>query len=556
MHIIGSGLAAVILLLASRVPASHAQLIPQGGEFVVNTYTTSTQHFRTIGSSVAMDAAGNFVIVWSSRQDGSVYGVFGQRFDRDGNRLGGEFQVNTYTTQSQDGAKVASDAAGNFVVVWTSDGQDDGTGGYTLGNTGVFGQRFDAGGNRVGGEFQVNTYTTSEQGYPDIAMQPNGFVVVWETRYQHGDRLDVSGQRFDSAGQRTGPEFQINTYTTDFQHSAAVATDSAGNFLVVWTGKDDSGAGVFGRFHDSLGVAQGGEFQVNVYTTQYQNEPAVAWTGDGFVTAWSSFGQDGSGRSIQARLWDAAANPIGVDFQVNAYTTGSQTEPDVAADASGNYVVVWNDQLNDDEPTKTFARVFDPFLTPQGGDQLISPATTLVSSVAASGRSFVVAWDTFPDAVMARRYARRQNTSLIADVAIVRPGKLFKFVAHGSFPLPDAEDDPTQEGAVLGFAGTTGTQTYPLPTSCWTGLGPGNDGSKGYKCQDAVCKLVLVKPRVVKGVCRDDTGTFTVPDPGPLDIQLAIGDSTAYCARCGGTIKGNPDVVFKRTDCVFYSPCP
>lgn len=44
------------------------------------------------------------------------------------------FQVNTYTTNGQDGAAVASDAAGNFVVLWAS--PHDG------GNLGVFGQRF------------------------------------------------------------------------------------------------------------------------------------------------------------------------------------------------------------------------------------------------------------------------------------------------------------------------------------------------------------------------------------------------------------------------------
>ena len=53
-------------------------------------------------------------------------------------RLGGEFQVNTYTTSSQSGPSVAMDGAGNFVVVWQSSGQDGSSGG-------VFGQRFQFG---------------------------------------------------------------------------------------------------------------------------------------------------------------------------------------------------------------------------------------------------------------------------------------------------------------------------------------------------------------------------------------------------------------------------
>src|SRR5688572_9614018 len=60
--------------------------------------------------AVAMDADGDFVVVWTSglvtislevTQDGDEHGVFGQRFSRDGLRLGSEFQINTYTTGAQ-----------------------------------------------------------------------------------------------------------------------------------------------------------------------------------------------------------------------------------------------------------------------------------------------------------------------------------------------------------------------------------------------------------------------------------------------------------------------
>jgi hypothetical protein len=85
----------------------------EGPEFQVNTYTTNWQYFP----SVAMDDGGNFVVAWSShRQDGSSSGVFGQRFSADGTTVGGEFQVNTYTTSAQYNPQVASDSDGDFVV--------------------------------------------------------------------------------------------------------------------------------------------------------------------------------------------------------------------------------------------------------------------------------------------------------------------------------------------------------------------------------------------------------------------------------------------------------
>ena len=33
----------------------------------------------------------------------------------------------------------------------------------------------------------------------------------------------------------TGPEFQVNTYTTLWQKDPSVAMDDAGNFVVVWS---------------------------------------------------------------------------------------------------------------------------------------------------------------------------------------------------------------------------------------------------------------------------------------------------------------------------------
>lgn len=84
---------------------------------------------------MAADSSGNFVVAWDSLyQDGSHRGVFGKRFNAAGSPLGSEFQVNTFTTGDQIGPAVAAGAAGDFVVAWNSKYQDGST-------YGVFGQR-------------------------------------------------------------------------------------------------------------------------------------------------------------------------------------------------------------------------------------------------------------------------------------------------------------------------------------------------------------------------------------------------------------------------------
>ena len=51
-----------------------------------------------------MRPTGEFVVVWGSYfQDGSASGVYGQRYDSAGNPEGGEFPVNTHTTSDQSG---------------------------------------------------------------------------------------------------------------------------------------------------------------------------------------------------------------------------------------------------------------------------------------------------------------------------------------------------------------------------------------------------------------------------------------------------------------------
>ncbi len=260
----------------------------QGGEFQVNTYTSNIQRFP----AVASNDAGAFVVVWSSfPQDGSSYGVFGRRYDSAGAAQGGEFQVNIYTTSTQFHPAVAADAAGDFVVVWQSSTQDGSS-------DGVFGRRYDSAGAAQGGEFQVNTYTTNIQRYPRVATDAAGaFVVVWASYLQDGSFFGVFGRRYASAGVAQGGEFQVNTHTLDRQYYPAVAADAAGAFVVVWQSlsQDGSSYGMFGRRYDSGGVAQGGEFQVNTYTTSDQILSAVAATAaGGFVVIWSSYTQDGS----------------------------------------------------------------------------------------------------------------------------------------------------------------------------------------------------------------------------------------------------------------------
>src|SRR5205085_8521011 len=108
-------------------------------------------------------AAGDFVVTWSSvGQDGSGYGIYAQRYSAAGAPLGSEFRVNTYTTSDQSQPSVAMGAAGDFIIAWSSIGQAGGV-------SDVYAQRYSVAGVALGTEFRVNTFTTGEQDIPATA---------------------------------------------------------------------------------------------------------------------------------------------------------------------------------------------------------------------------------------------------------------------------------------------------------------------------------------------------------------------------------------------------
>ena len=310
--------------------------VAQGSEFRVNTYTTSFQRLP----SVAMDSYGDFVISWSSAlQDGNFYGVYAQRYDNMGIAQGSEFKVNTFTTGNQNGSSVAMDSDGDFVVTWESGGQDNST-------YGIYAQRYNSAGVAQGSEFRVNTYTTSHQNFPSVAMDSYGdFVISWHSNGQDGQSHGIYAQRYNYTGIAQGSEFKVNTFTIGSQNTPSVAMDSDGDFVVTWQSAIETGGadyGIYAQRYNNSGIAQGGEFHVNTYTTNAQSYPAVAMDSDGeFVISWHSNGQDGSGNGVYAKRYNNTGIAQGGEVKVNTYTTNSQAGSSIAMNSGGDFVISW-----------------------------------------------------------------------------------------------------------------------------------------------------------------------------------------------------------------------
>lgn len=213
---------------------------------------TADKFYHRDVTGVAMDARGDFVVVWQSRgqeqpdRGTADTGVFARLVNGQGIPVGPEIHVNAVRQGKQRNPRVAMAAeTGAFVVVWDTE-SDKGLQ--------AAGQLFAPDGAKVGGEFRLGSVDpgVASPGQ-QVAMAPDGsFVVVWnETDHENGG-FAISGQRFTAQGTPAGPVLRIAK--GNLPRGQAVACDSRGNFVVIWLdGRDRT----ISRLYHSNGIPAG-----------------------------------------------------------------------------------------------------------------------------------------------------------------------------------------------------------------------------------------------------------------------------------------------------------
>ncbi len=304
---------------------------PLTSALLVNSFTNGNQ----VKPDVAIDDTGNFVVVWASQnQDGDSWGIYAQRYSAAGTPLGGETTINTTTTLEQTNPAIAMTGSGDYLIVWSGLGEV--SPGVT--DIGIFGQRFDAAGQALGGEFRIDASGSTLGAEPGVAMDAGNIVVVWDIQVPPAGR-DILAQVLDSSGLKQGGTIAVDT-SLDFSDRARVALLASGDFLVAW--ERSSTPYIVGRRFDITGAAAGDSFnlsQPHNTPTDTQSDVAVAaFAGGGFVTAFSSLETE---PLVRARRFGADSLPLENDFQV---ASQAQT-PDVATDASDNFIVVWQQSI-------------------------------------------------------------------------------------------------------------------------------------------------------------------------------------------------------------------
>jgi hypothetical protein len=177
-------------------------------------------------------------------------------------------------------------------------------------------------------------------------------------------------------------------------------------------------------------------------------------------------------------------------------------------------------------------------------------------------------------ALLAGSPALAADNLIAGKVSVVKPAKVAKFVSKSTtgfpLPVPGSAEDPTLHGAGIRFFDTdivsgAGDFFRALPAFGWHGLGtpPGAEGYqyRGADVGDSVCKVVLIKAKVIKAVCKGTLVSLATPFVGDVDAILGVPTYTSaaairYCAEFGGTEVRNDASVFKHKNALPPTDCP
>lgn len=266
---------------------------------------------------------GGYVTVWSgSGPEDMGYGVYMQRYDGSGSRVGGPVLVNTTTLYSQRNPQIAVLDSGGFAVVW-----DDTIPGVA-GTRGVLIQAFGPSGARVGGESQVHASGYSQT----VTPLPGGGYVVRFTHSPEYPFSTVSARLYDATGQARGPAFELDT-DQNASYSNVVATDTG--FLAVWRANNPGEAFVAVQAYDASGVRIGDT--VRIARDGGSTLPdIVRLTDGGFVVVWEEL--DG----LHGQILTASGQLSGDRFLVQPAPAGSSLSHSIVATPDGGFTVAWD----------------------------------------------------------------------------------------------------------------------------------------------------------------------------------------------------------------------
>ncbi len=351
------------------------------GERVVLASTASSSLYNY---SIAWNGTAH-LLVWSDYLPATAYDVFARRFTAAGTPIDPGNLIVSATPDYDDRPRVVWDGT-TFVVAYARSGA-------------LVTQRINAGGGLIDA---AGTVVNAASSYYDYGLASDGLGSIAVTRSQGVGLVasDVSGVVIGKPPVASASFIVSKAANSETEPATAW---NGTDYFTVWLDTRDGRPSIYGASVTPDG--QTSPVIKVVSDAKYTNEltrPRIASDGSGFLVVFYAYDQVGMKRGIRGVHLDAAGAATGAPFDIYVPLATSEyaQEPDVAFDGT-NYLVVWQNQTNDGQSLSSIAATR---VSPTGTTALdkepirLTAATPIdtrtVPSVAFDGTSYFVAWIT------------------------------------------------------------------------------------------------------------------------------------------------------------------
>jgi len=301
----------------------------KGNNFRANSDLTGAQQKTP---SLAVNSKRESFVVWEDFRSGNA-DIFFRQVDQLGNFVTAEIKVSDDTSiLPQLSPDIATDDKNTFFIVW-QDFRND---------VNIYGQFYNflipLGNIKINQDTSTNVHLQ-----PSVSGSQSGkFVTVWSDN--RDGNFNIYGQRYTSLGANVGSNFKVNDDVAPADHfSPQVASDSLGNFVVVWEDYRDSQAHIYMQAYDSSGSLLGSNLRVqsdSSNTTQIRPDIARTVTGE-FAVCWLE--SRGAGDFILAQRYDASRQAVDPNLIISDTVAVNPFAPKIALDKNQTLLVTWED---------------------------------------------------------------------------------------------------------------------------------------------------------------------------------------------------------------------
>ncbi|MFZ4857112.1 MAG: PKD domain-containing protein [Desulfuromonadaceae bacterium] len=271
---------------------------------------------------VAMDSSGTAMAVWR-QYDGSYISIWANRYTPAAGWSTPQL-IETDNSGHAFNPKVAMDSGGNAIAVWQ---QSDGT------RENIWANRYTPAGG-WGTAQLIETDNAGTATYPQIAMNSSGTAVaVW--KQSDGTRDNIWANRYTTVGGwGTAQLIESDNGSAD---APRVAIDSGGVAVAVWMQSDGSRNHLWSNRSTTAGV-WGTAQLIETDATNGSYYPHVAMNAGGTAIAiW----QQPEGSTFNVWVNHCSSAGVWGGAKLIETNTGDAFYPQVAIDAGGNAVAVW-----------------------------------------------------------------------------------------------------------------------------------------------------------------------------------------------------------------------